>query len=41
MGLLPDAIILATARCHQLQLATRNTRDFPEELAGVVVPYTL
>ncbi|MCP9931915.1 type II toxin-antitoxin system VapC family toxin [Cyanobium sp. AMD-g] len=37
----PDAIILATARCHQLRLATRNIRDFPEELAGVVVPYTL
>jgi hypothetical protein len=37
----PDAIILATARCHQLRLATRNTRDFPEQLADVVVPYTL
>ncbi len=37
----PDAILLATARCHQLRLATRNTRDLPEELADVVVPYTL
>ncbi len=35
-----DATILATARCHQLRLATRNTRDFPQELAGVVVPYS-
>jgi hypothetical protein len=24
-----------------LRLATRNTRDFPEALAGVVVPYIL
>ncbi len=37
----PDAILLATARCHQLRLATRNTKDYPEELAGVVVPYRL
>ena len=36
-----DAIILATARCHQLRLATRNSRDFPEALAGVLVTYSL
>ena len=38
---IPDAIILATARCHRLQLVTRNTRDFPESLGGVQVPYRL
>ncbi|MCT0216713.1 type II toxin-antitoxin system VapC family toxin [Synechococcus sp. CS-1330] len=38
---IPDAIILATARCHRLQLVTRNTRDFPESLGDVQVPYRL
>jgi predicted nucleic acid-binding protein len=38
---LPDAVILATARCHRLQLVTRNTRDFPEALGTVLVPYRL
>lgn len=38
---LPDAVILATARCHGLLLATRNTRDFPERLGNVLVPYQL
>ena len=38
---IPDAIILATARCHRLQLVTHNTRDFPESLGGVQVPYRL
>jgi predicted nucleic acid-binding protein len=37
----PDAIILATARCAELTLATRNSRDFPLELGGVVHPYRL
>ena len=37
----PDAIILATARCHGLTLATRNVRDFPLTLDGVVHPYSL
>lgn len=37
----PDAIILATATCHGLTLATRNSRDFPLSLGGVVHPYTL
>jgi hypothetical protein len=41
MGLQLDSYILATARCHQLQPATRHTRDLPAQLAGVVVPYTL
>jgi predicted nucleic acid-binding protein len=37
----PDAIILATARCSQLTLATRNRRDFPLALGGVLHPYNL
>jgi predicted nucleic acid-binding protein len=37
----PDAIILATARCAQLPLATRNSRDFPLTLGGVLYPYAL
>ncbi|MBD2551565.1 PIN domain-containing protein [Microcystis elabens FACHB-917] len=37
----PDAIILATARCAQLTLATRNSRDFPLTLGGVLHPYVL
>lgn len=38
---IPDAIILATARCGDLSLATRNVRDFPLALGGVVHPYRL
>lgn len=37
----PDAIILATARCAGLPLATRNTRDFPQKLGGIEHPYKL
>jgi predicted nucleic acid-binding protein len=37
----PDAIILATARCAELTLATRSVRDFPLELGGVLHPYSL
>lgn len=37
----PDAINLATAHCAQLTLATRNSRDFPLSLGGVLHPYTL
>ncbi|MFM8525216.1 MAG: type II toxin-antitoxin system VapC family toxin [Cyanobacteriota bacterium] len=38
---IPDAIILATARCSDLSLATRNVKDFPLELGGVLHPYRL
>ena len=38
---LPDALILATARVHGRDLATQNTRDFPADWPGVVVPYRL
>jgi len=37
----PDAIILATATCHDLTLATRNSRDFPLSLGSVMHPYQL
>ena len=37
----PDAIILATARCHGLTLATRNSQDFPLSLSDVLHPYSL
>jgi len=37
----PDAIILATAQHHGLQLVTRNVRDFPFALGSVLHPYCL
>jgi len=37
----PNAIILTTARCADLSLATRNSRDFPLALGDVVHPYQL
>jgi predicted nucleic acid-binding protein len=37
---LPDALLAATAVRNGLQLATRNTKDFPpEKYAFVIVPY--
>jgi predicted nucleic acid-binding protein len=38
---MPDAIILATARCAELTLATRNSRDFPLTMGGVLHPYMI
>lgn len=38
---LPEAIILATAQCSGLVLATRNTKDFPLRLGDVLHPYEL
>ncbi|WP_035603261.1 type II toxin-antitoxin system VapC family toxin [Haloferula sp. BvORR071] len=38
---LPDAIILASARMLGCRLITRNTRDFPQDSADVLVPYRL
>ena len=38
---IPDAIILATARCADLTLATRNSRDFSQAMGGVLHPYQL
>lgn len=37
----PDAIILASAQRHGRILITRNTRDFPADMPGIRVPYTL
>jgi len=37
----PDAIILATAQLRGRVLVTRNTKDFPAEMPGIRVPYTL
>lgn len=37
----PDAVILATAQLRGRVLVTRNTRDFPGEMPGIRVPYTL
>ncbi|MEP7350347.1 MAG: PIN domain-containing protein [Sphingorhabdus sp.] len=37
----PDAIILATAQIRGRVLVTRNTKDFPAEMPGIRIPYTL
>lgn len=36
-----DAIILATAQTRGRVLVTRNIKDFPAEMPGIRVPYTL
>lgn len=36
-----DAIILASAQVHGRILVTRNTKDFPANMPGIRVPYTL
>lgn len=36
-----DAIILATALTRGRVLVTRNIKDFPAEMPGIRVPYTL
>lgn len=38
---LMDAYILATAQINGGILVTRNTKDFPAEMPGIRVPYTL
>lgn len=35
-----DAYILATAQVNGAILITRNTKDFPEKMPGIRVPYT-
>lgn len=37
----PDAIVLATALTRGRVLVTRNIKDFPAEMPGIRVPYTL
>jgi len=38
---LMDALILATAQVNGAILITRNTKDFPANMPGIRVPYTL
>lgn len=38
---LTDAYVLATAQINGSILITRNTKDFPANLPGIRVPYTL
>ncbi len=37
----PDAIILATAQTRGRVLVTRNIKDFPANMPGIRIPYTL
>ncbi|MEY4720527.1 MAG: hypothetical protein RIQ46_252, partial [Pseudomonadota bacterium] len=37
----PDAIILASAQVSGRILVTRNTKDFPAQMPGIRVPYTI
>jgi predicted nucleic acid-binding protein len=37
----PDAVILATALVRGRVLVTRNIKDFPAQMPGIRVPYTL
>lgn len=36
-----DAMVLATAQVSGAILITRNTKDFPAQMPGIRVPYTL
>jgi predicted nucleic acid-binding protein len=36
-----DSVILASAQVHHRILVTRNTKDFPAQMPGIRVPYTL
>ncbi|KKB13735.1 twitching motility protein PilT [Devosia geojensis] len=38
---LPDAVIWATAETRSLLLVTRDGKDFPADLPGIRVPYSL
>lgn len=38
---LPDAIVWATAQVHNMNLVTRNTKDFPANIPGVRIPYRI
>ena len=37
----PDAVVLASAQVAGRILVTRNTKDFPAEMPGIRVPYTI
>ena len=36
-----DAYVLATAQVNNAILITRNTKDFPANMPGIRVPYTI
>ena len=38
---LMDVLILASAQAIGATLVTRNTKDFPADMPGILVPYTL
>jgi len=38
---LGDALVYATAQEHGAILITRNTKDFPAQMPGIRIPYTL
>jgi hypothetical protein len=38
---LPDSVILASAQVRGRILVTRNTKDFPANMPGIRVPYTI
>lgn len=38
---LPDAIILATARCNNAILITRDTKNFSKNDTNIIIPYKL
>ena len=38
---LPDAIVFASAQEHGAILVTRNIKDFPANMPGIRIPYTL
>lgn len=38
---LPDSVILASAQVNHRILITRNTKDFPANMPGIRVPYTI
>lgn len=38
---LADAVIFASAQINHRILITRNTRDFPENMPGIRVPYSI
>ena len=38
---LGDALVFATAQEHGAILVTRNTKDFPAQMPGIRIPYTL
>lgn len=38
---LPDAVVCASADIHSMLLVTRDRKDFPTDLPGIRIPYSL